>query len=87
MAAVTITRQRTSVWGDRRIKMLTINIANTGDTLVVSNYVRNLDNVLCDAAGTVVVNSSFTAGGPGPVTFNYSGGGAQNAVDVVVIGR
>lgn len=87
MAAVIITRQRTSVWGDRRVKLMTVNIAATGDTLVTSGFFRSIDNALCDAAGTVVVNSSFTVGGSGPVTFNYTGGGAQNNVDVVLIGR
>jgi hypothetical protein len=85
--AVTITRQRTSVWGDRRIKLLTVNIDLSGNTLVTSGFMRSLDNVLCDSSTTVAVNSSFTAGGAGPVTFNYSGGGAQTNVDVVLIGR
>lgn len=87
MAAVTVNRQRTSVWGDRRVKLYNINIANTGDTLIVSGVIRSIDNALADASGTVAVQTSFTAGGSGPITFNYSGGGGQNNVDVVVIGR
>lgn len=89
MAAVTITRQRFSIFGDRRVKMYQVNIANTGDQLTTAQLTafRNIDIALADAAGTVVVNTSFTAGGGGPITFNYSGGGAQNTVDVLVVGK
>lgn len=89
MAAVTITRQRTAVFGDRRIRMLIINIAATGDQLTTAQLqaFRAIDVAQADGAGTAAVNTSFTAGGPGPITFNYSGGGAQNGVDVFVVGK
>lgn len=89
MAAVTIARQRFAIFGDRRVKFFQVNINATGDQLTTAQLqaFRNIDMAIADAAGTVVVNTSFTAGGGGPITFNYSGGGSQNTVDVLVIGK
>ena len=88
MAAVTVVRQRTEVWGARKVKLLNINIANTGDSYATINFVHSIDVAFADASGTVAVNTQITtAGGPGPVVFNYAGGGAQNNVDVMIIGR
>lgn len=89
MAAVTITRQRFSILGDRRTKFFQINIANTGDQLTAAQLTafRSIDTALADANSTVAVNTSYTVGAGGPITFNYSGGGAQNTVDVFVVGK
>lgn len=88
MAAVTVVRQRTEVWGSRKVKLLNINIANTGDTFATLNFAHSIDIAIADASGTVVVNTQIpAAGGPGPITFNYAGGGAQNNVDVLIVGR
>ena len=88
MAAVTVVRQRTVVFGDRKVKLLNVNIAATGDTFATTNVMHSIDAAIADANGTTVVNTSIpAAGGPGPVTFNYAGGGAQNNVDVMIIGR
>lgn len=89
MAAVTITRQRLAIMGDRRVKFFVVNIANTGDQLTTTqlNAFRAIDISIADANSTTVVNTSLTQGGPGPITFNYSGGGAQNTVEVLVIGK
>lgn len=88
MAAVTVVRQRTVVFGDRKVKLMNINIANTGDSFATTNFAHSIDAALADASGTTVVNTQITtAGGPGPVVFNYTGGGAQNNVDVVIFGR
>lgn len=88
MAAVTITRQRTFVFGNRRVRAFTINIAATGDQLTTAQLqaFRSIDVAQSDGSGTAAVNTSFTAGGPGPITFNYTGGGAQNNVDVFIFG-
>ena len=88
MAAVTVVRQRTVVFGDRKVKLLNINIAATGDSFATTNFAHSIDAALADGGGTVAVNTSITtAGGPGPVVFNYTGGGAANNVDVMIIGR
>ena len=88
MAAVTVVRQRTVVFGDRKVKLLNINIAATGDSYATANFAHSIDAAIADGSGTVAVNTQITtAGGPGPVVFNYTGGGAQNNVDVMIIGR
>lgn len=88
MAAVTVVRQRTVVFGDRKVKLLNVNIAATGDSYDTKNVMHSIDAALADGSGTTVVNTQITtAGGPGPVVFNYTGGGAQNNVDVMIIGR
>lgn len=89
MAAVTITRQRLSDFGDRKVKFFQVNINATGDQLTALQLsaFRNIDVAIADGNSTTAINTSFTAGGTGPVTFNYSGGGSQNTVDVLVIGR
>jgi hypothetical protein len=86
MAAVTVNRQRTAVFGDRRVKLMNISIANDQDTLVTSGFMRSLEIALADGSGTTVVNTSFTVGGAGPITFRTTGG-AQNNVDLMLIGR
>lgn len=85
MAAVTINRQRNSIFGDRRVKLLNVNIANSGDTLAVSNFLHYIDVAIADGSGTTVVNTSFTVGSSGPITFQTTG--AQTNVDVMVIGK
>lgn len=89
MAAVTINRQRLSQFGDRKAKFYQVNIVATGDQLTAAQLIgfRTIDFASADGAGTVAVNTAFTAGGGGPITFNYTGGGSQNNVDVLVIGR
>jgi hypothetical protein len=88
MAAVTVVRQRTVVFGDHKVKLMNINIATSGDTFATTNFAHSIDAAFADASGTTVVNTQITtAGGPGPVVFNYTGGGAQNNVDVMIIGR
>lgn len=85
MAAVTVNRQRTVIFGDRRVKLLNINIATTGDTYTVSGVMHSIDAAFADASGTTVVNTSFTVGSSGPIAFQTTG--AQNNVDVMIIGR
>ncbi len=88
MAAVTVVRQRTVVFGDRKVKLLNINIAATGDTFATTNFAHSIDAAIADGGSTTAINAAITtAGGPGPVTFNYSGGGAATNVDVMIIGR
>ena len=87
MAAVIINRRRESVFGSKRAILLNVNVTNTGDTFDPSNAMRALDVALADAAGTTVVNTTFTAGTKGPITFTSSGGGSQNNVDVLIIGN
>lgn len=89
MAAVTITRQRLSNFGDRKVKFFVVNIASTGDQLTALQLsaFRNIDVSIADSNTSTAVNTSLTVGGAGPITFNYSGGGSQNGVEVLVIGR
>lgn len=88
MAAVTVNRQRTVIFGDRRVKLLNINIAATGDTFTLTNIMHSIDAAFADGSSTTIaVNTSFTVGSGGPVSFVYTGGGAQTNVDVMIIGR
>ena len=84
--AVVVARARSLVAGDRRWMLLNVNIGATGQTL--TSPLHDIDQPQADGSGTVAIEASIpVAGGGGPITFNYSGGGAQNNVDVLVIGR
>jgi len=87
MAAVTVNRRRYAVFGQKRAILLNINIVTTGDTFDPSGTIHALDVALSDSSTTTAVNTSFTAGSKGPIAFNFTGGGSQNNVDVLVLGN
>lgn len=83
--AVVVTRSRSNVAGDRRMMLMNVNIGATGQTLASPLHV--IDTAIVDGSGSTAVNNSHATGGGGPITFNYTGGGAQNNCDVMIIGR
>lgn len=84
--AVTVTRSRSVVVGDRRWALLNVNISATGQTFATPYH--GIEASIADGSGTVAVEASVsTPGGNGPVTFAFTGGGAQNNVDFLMIGR
>ena len=86
MAAVTVNRRREAILGSKRTLLLNVSINATGDSFDPSGAMHAVDVALADASGTTVVNTSFTAGSKGPITFQYTGGGSQSNVDVMILG-
>lgn len=85
MAAVTVNRRRNTVLGSKRGLLLNINIAADQDTFDPSFVMRSIDVAVADGSSTTAVNTSFTVGGKGPITFRTTG--AQTNVDVLLIGN
>jgi len=84
--AVVVNRTRTAVVGDRRWALLNISIGATGQTLSTSYH--GIESSIADGSGTVAIEAGVTTpGGNGPITFNFTGGGSQNNVDFLMIGR
>lgn len=86
--AVVVNRARFPVIGDRRWNLLNVSIGATGQTLTTT--LHNIDQPQTGGSsvgGTAIETSIPAAGGGGPITFNYTGGGAQNNVSLIVIGK
>jgi hypothetical protein len=90
--AVTFNRVRAAVFGNIRASLWNVNIGATGQSLSVPFH--TIESEIADGGGTVASPSSVaieasipTPGGNGPITFNYSGGGAQNNVDLLILSR
>ena len=84
--AETTTRRRDAIFGDHRARMSSLNIT-VSPTSVTSRF-HCIDNVTMQGSGTVGVTASVPVpGGNGPITYTYSGGGAQNAVGLLLLTR
>jgi len=87
MAAVVVNRRRNTVLGSKRGLLLNVNIATTSsDTFDPSSVMRSVDVALADSSTSTAVNTSFTAGSKGPITFQTSSA-PQTNVDVLIIGN
>lgn len=79
MAAVTVTRRRSSVWGDYRTILGTISVLNSGDTFTTPFHL--IDLVSFDqksGAGTMgVINNTG-----GVITFTTSGGTVTGYIQI-----
>jgi len=86
--AVVVNRYRTAVVGDRRWRLENVSVGATGQTLATTDHdIDQPQTGGSSTSGTAVNTNIPTAGGGGPITFNYSGGGAQNNMSLIVIGR
>jgi len=85
--AVTVNRFRTCQAGSFRLNLMNVSVGATGQSLTTPFH--NIEgSPLADGSGTVAVEASIpTGGGGGPITFNFSGGGAANNVDLLICGK
>ena len=81
MAAVTVNRTRTAVFGNKRVVLATVTAAATGDTF--NTKLKIIDAVSAEPlqAAQPAVSVQVSAG---TVTFNYSGGGGGTFTVVAV---
>jgi hypothetical protein len=79
MAAVTVVKSRSFVFGNRRIICATVTVATTGDTWTVPG-VKSINSVQTTPA-TAIVNGATTSGAV--ITFLSA---ASNPTQVTVIG-
>jgi len=79
MAAITVSRRRSTVWGDYRTILATVTVASSGDTFTTGYHL--IDDVSFDqksGAGTMGVITNVG----GVITFTTSGGSVTGYLQV-----
>lgn len=79
MAAVTVVRRRSSVWGDYRSLLATITVVNSGDTLTTPFHL--IDVVSFDQKSGLGAMGVINNTG-GVITFTTSGGSVTGYLQV-----
>lgn len=82
MAAVTVNRRRSVIFGSKRVVLATVTAAATGDTL--DTKLKIIDAVSTELLQATTPGNSVQVTN-GVLTFNYSGGGGATFT-VVAIG-
>ena len=81
MAAVTVNRRRTVVFGNKRVVLADVSIANNGDTFATGSL-HIIDTASAESSTTGAVGFTKSGG-----TMTFATGGAIANVQVIAIGN
>jgi hypothetical protein len=79
MAAVTVDRSRTAVFGNRRVRLATVDIAADADTWV--SGLRRIESLSAISETNAAIGATFSGG-----TVTFQTGGAESNVLVQAVG-